>query len=346
MLKIIRHITLICALVVTGGLKSQVLDTICAIGNPSHLAVNPTPGSNYTWSVQNGTILSGQGTNDILVQWNIGQGLYRAQVVEENSNGCTGDVVEAFVNLRLPEQSLINGPDIVCKGSFVELIGYNGKNAQWNNGDTSEVVGFFAVKDTTIYRVVYNWPCENDTFYHHLTVLDKPTVAIQSDMNGDTLIFGDVVNFTYTGTAAQSVNWYVNGTYYETGLTLYLNDLLPGMNEILAEGVTGDCADSVLVNVMVRKEFKVHIPTGFSPNGDGINDLFFIDGVGIGQIDAHIYDRWGHEVAAWTENSEVQGWDGTTYGQPSEPGVYTYRFHVYEASGRFHEYYGSLQLLR
>ena len=50
------------------------------------------------------------------------------------------------------------------------------------------------------------------------------------------------------------------------------------------------------------------IPQGFSPNGDGINDLFVIRGVGNQTIDLEIYNRWGHLV--YKNNDYQNDWDG------------------------------------
>lgn len=81
------------------------------------------------------------------------------------------------------------------------------------------------------------------------------------------------------------------------------------------------CADSVLINVEVEDQFLVYIPNAFSPDGDGINELFFVQGNDINpkEFELHIFDRWGNEV--FTTTDQLIGWDGS--GLPH--GVYDYR---------------------
>ncbi len=74
----------------------------------------------------------------------------------------------------------------------------------------------------------------------------------------------------------------------------------------------------------------LYIPNVFSPNGDGINDRFFISG-DASQIESihtfRIFDRWGevlYEALSISPNDESKGWDGYYQNQGLNPGVFTY----------------------
>lgn len=69
---------------------------------------------------------------------------------------------------------------------------------------------------------------------------------------------------------------------------------------------------------------SVFIPDAFTPNGDGINDLFGVKGEGIQNFTLRIFNRWGEEV--FRSNNPKQQWDGTFKGKPAEGGSYVYRF--------------------
>ena len=69
---------------------------------------------------------------------------------------------------------------------------------------------------------------------------------------------------------------------------------------------------------------SVFIPVAFTPNGDGINDLFGVKGEGIQRFTMSIYNRWGEEV--FSSTNPKQQWDGTYKGKPAEGGSYVYRF--------------------
>jgi gliding motility-associated-like protein len=66
----------------------------------------------------------------------------------------------------------------------------------------------------------------------------------------------------------------------------------------------------------------------FSPNGDGVNDLFKVEGNTIVSVlSLRIFDRWGGLVYEryGLNPADKDGWDGTFNGKELNPGVYVYR---------------------
>jgi gliding motility-associated-like protein len=102
--------------------------------------------------------------------------------------------------------------------------------------------------------------------------------------------------------------------------------------------------DSLLLTV--AKDARIYIPTAFSPNGDGRNDLFEVfPGIGIAEIsDFEIYNRWGGLV--FQSSVDGAGWDGTINGAPAPAGVYVYLVTVRWLDGMVKQYSGEIQLLR
>jgi len=92
---------------------------------------------------------------------------------------------------------------------------------------------------------------------------------------------------------------------------------------------TSDCAASDQIIVLVNRERNVFIPTAFSPDGDGNNDVFFIHaGSDVVRVKNFIvFDRWGNQLFLRDEflpNDPLFGWDGTFNGREVGIGVYTY----------------------
>lgn len=89
----------------------------------------------------------------------------------------------------------------------------------------------------------------------------------------------------------------------------------------------GGCklADSLAVTV---SELGLLIPTAFSPNGDGENDVFHVLNKNLAQVDLQVFNRWGEKVYETTD--WTVGWDGTYKGMKQEVGVY-----IWECSYRF-----------
>ena len=95
---------------------------------------------------------------------------------------------------------------------------------------------------------------------------------------------------------------------------------------------------------------KVLIPSGFSPNNDGFNDILLVHGQSnITVLYFHIYDRWGEEIYT-ARNFDVNdaniGWDGTFRGQVLNGGVFTWVMEVIYLNGQKEIFKGNTTLIK
>ena len=104
------------------------------------------------------------------------------------------------------------------------------------------------------------------------------------------------------------------------------------------------CRDSAELGIRVRVREGIYIPNAFSPNGDGINEYFFVDGQNITDLKMTIFDRWG-EVLVQTENKNFK-WDGTYKGRVCQQGVYIYYITTKGANGTENEFKGTITLVK
>lgn len=74
--------------------------------------------------------------------------------------------------------------------------------------------------------------------------------------------------------------------------------------------------------VLVNLEDELSIPNVFTPNQDGTNDLYMVNGKGITEYNIVIVNRWGNVV--FESNDITDSWDGTSNGKPCVEGVYFY----------------------
>ena len=82
-----------------------------------------------------------------------------------------------------------------------------------------------------------------------------------------------------------------------------------------------NCSTTTTATITVYQ--VLNMPSGFTPNGDGHNDVFRIPpGVQMNLTAFSIYDRWGTKVFSTQNQSE--GWDGTLSGHPAPTGAYVY----------------------
>lgn len=102
----------------------------------------------------------------------------------------------------------------------------------------------------------------------------------------------------------------------------------------------------------------IDVPNAFSPNGDGSNDMLYVRGEGIRDLEFRIYNRWGELVFESTDADIVcneldiclakgKGWDGTYKGERQEMEVYVYTLRAVFVNGRSSELKkGNITLLR
>jgi gliding motility-associated-like protein len=105
------------------------------------------------------------------------------------------------------------------------------------------------------------------------------------------------------------------------------------------------CVDSAMHTVIVNP--RVMIPSAFSPNGDGKNDLFRVITWGEPSIIRvfRVFDRWGKLVYGAVGSAANLGWDGMIDGVPAEVGVYHYLIEL-ESVGVTQHFRGDVTLVR
>jgi gliding motility-associated-like protein len=143
------------------------------------------------------------------------------------------------------------------------------------------------------------------------------------------------VNFTNTSTNASSYTWdFGDGnksnvtnpsdTYSKEGeYTITLTAKIASSDSVCKTSATGTVIAFQLVKANV-----------FTPNGDGVNDIFEIKSIGITSIDGEIYNRWGTKVYEWHKQDE--GWNGKdqSTGADCPVGTYYYVVKITDVNGK------------
>ncbi len=326
--------------------RAQILDTICVEGGrQSNLAVPYTPGASYEWSIGGGIIISKPDSNDVLVDWSTNKGLYLVSVVSTFGTACYGDTSKAYIYLTLPNYARIEGPEEVCRGTEVKLEAYAGSVFAWLGGKSSQTIKFVAERDTSVYLVALNGPCQNDTTVHTIRVRELPNLDF--DGPSDTVPLWSFQDFMLLNENASGYAWLAEGQEVSQD-PLYIHHFnKPGEFNIGVVAKFGQCIDTLIRKYYVFDDFAVHIPNAFTPNGDGTNERFLFKGVGIKSFEAQVYTRWGQKIYSWNETTEEPGWDGQMADGTQAPlGVYLYKIFVTDYYGGVHPYSGQFSLLR
>ncbi len=93
-------------------------------------------------------------------------------------------------------------------------------------------------------------------------------------------------------------------------------------------------------------ESQLQMPNAFSPNGDGMNDIYKAKSgyQSLVEFHAYIFNRWGQKLYEWTD--PAGGWDGTYKGKPVKDGVYFCLVKAKGADGKTYNIKKDVNLLR
>lgn len=145
-------------------------------------------------------------------------------------------------------------------------------------------------------------------------------------------INGSLIASVDTGTA---LGWslvnddQVNQVYYFRVIAIPADPTLP---------------NSISNQIQVIKNANIFYPTAFTPNGDGLNDVFLVFGQFTSSADLKIFNRWGEMV--FTSKTLSQGWDGTYKGSSLPEGTYVFTAKMIDFAGRDLERSGTFVLLK
>lgn len=132
-----------------------------------------------------------------------------------------------------------------------------------------------------------------------------------------------------------------------TGLLSLTETSLSNSNQVLryrikAETELGEVSYSNTETVI--QDVKIFVPTAFSPNNDGLNDVFEIKGRFRNNFSLLILNRWGQVI--FESNSPEKSWDGKVNGTEAPIGVYAYKLTADDETGTHFEKTGTLTLVR
>ena len=93
-------------------------------------------------------------------------------------------------------------------------------------------------------------------------------------------------------------------------------------------------------------ESELKIPNAFSPNGDGINDIFKVKHNSLVSFNAVVFNRWGQKMYQWGFPDIDKGWDGTSNGHQVPAGVYFIVIEARGSDGVVYKHKGDINILR
>ncbi|MBL4656190.1 MAG: gliding motility-associated C-terminal domain-containing protein [Bacteroidia bacterium] len=106
------------------------------------------------------------------------------------------------------------------------------------------------------------------------------------------------------------------------------------------------CADTIVDTIRIKPEAAIYIPNAFTPDGNGLNDMWGAKTFGLTEFELYVYDRWGEMIFRTDNPNDL--WNGRrdNVGAMSPDGVYPYLIKAKDHTGRAHRYVGHVVLLK
>ncbi len=276
--------------------------------------------------------------------------------ITETINNCESqpDSVTVIVN-SLPADPVASVDASYCPGDTVADVSVTGAGGTYiwyddagltNQVGTGSSITPSGVQGSTTYYVIEEDAngCQSGADDVVVTVNAGPTASfVPTPDNGNIPL---QVYFDNTSVGGNTYGWDLGdgttssqfdptNTYTEVGTytaTLTVTD-------------TNGCVSVYSADITTEGTSTLIIPNVFSPNNDGVNDVFNLSGTNIVEVDGAIINRWGQVL--FTINALQAGWDGMTLsGVPAAEGTYYYIIKATGADGTQYEYEGPLQLIR
>jgi len=250
-------------------------------------------------------------------RWRKTTGFYTS--IDNLQNGC--DSV-AYMTLNAWPDINRSETDTICSGQEYDF-----------NGTILNTSGTYTDNSQSVYG------CDSN-FIVNLTVLSG-TDSIWVSTSGS-----PCTNDTLTLTAQGPANRFV----WNTGdTTRSIQVIQNGVYEIISSGSCGikrttfSLNDSCLITIGQPPK-KLYVPNTFTPNRDGVNEIFLPQGNGIKEMKMQIYNRWG-ELVFSTEDINT-GWNGNYEGEPQLPGLYFYLLNYRFDNKQFEQQHGYVRMLK
>jgi gliding motility-associated-like protein len=219
--------------------------------------------------------------------------------------------------------------------SFTWDFGDNQFSNQSNPVHTYLLDGNYTVK----LKIKTGKPCTSDSISIPV-VFSRFSIDITPDQ---TINYGQTVSLN-TNNAADSYDWspgkWLNDSTIRNPVSLPYEDIT---YTLVARN--GSCVASDTVKITVIQNDYLYMPTGFTPNNDGKNDIIcpLINGR-IGLKEFSIYNRNGERV--FTTSTRGEGWDGRVRGIYQNSGVYVWILNAIDIDGKPISRKGTLTLIR
>lgn len=269
-------------------------------------SVSPT-GGNFQWLPNNQTTASISESPASATNYTV---IYSV-------NGCTNSAVSVITVKTSPNLNVTTAE--LCAGNSGTLTAsedISGGNYTWLPGGETTNTIVAAPGSTTTFTVLYTVNGCTTSATSIMTVNPIPDISLSATSLTVSTLFQD--SSTVTASGAISYTWAVGQINTPTITVSPALTTTYCVTGVSAEG----CINYACIEIVVKDQSTLYVPNSFTPNGDGLNDIFYTPCYRIATYEIRIFNRWGQEI--FSSDDPLKGWDGTFNGVISQDDVYVY----------------------
>ena len=284
----------------------------------------------WSWTFNGGTPSTSNQQNPTNVCF-AAAGTYTISLTVTDANGSDDSTMTAYItvtNCTTPTAGFSISDNEICAGECIDFTDMSTAATSWlwtfNGGSPSTSTDqnptniCFGTDGVYSIELIASNSFGSDTITDTVTVHPTPIVNVGSNV---TITLGNNTVLNATGS---------NGSYSWTPPTWLSCPTCPSTTSTPEETITytvivvdsNGCSASDQVTVFIEFENVIWVPNIFSPNGDGSNDILYVRGKGVADLNFFVYDRWGEKVFETT--SLDIGWDGKFRGKDMNKAVFVY----------------------
>lgn len=211
--------------------------------------------------------------------------------------------------------------------------GFSQCNWTLSNGTTSNNCSSFTTQLTAIgsydlsLSITNSEGCSDSKMYpNHLRVNPDPIAAFDYSPDSPD-ITASLIQFYNRSVNASTFNWRIQNDVINDVNPAYQAPTQAGsvINVCLEAVSSFGCIDVVCEDILIRDLILVYIPTAFTPDNDGTNDVFIpvVSGLLDTDYQFDVYNRWGELI--FRTNDKNEAWDGTYRSVNAQSTTYTVR---------------------
>lgn len=168
--------------------------------------------------------------------------------------------------------------------------------------------------------------------------------AAYANAGNDTIVTKNT-SFQLHGSGGGSYSWSAAAALSDPSISSPVTSITNDTRFYLTVKSAEGCVDTSSVNISAFNGSAIYVPTAFTPNGDGLNDILKPYYVAIKSLSYFtIYNRWGQQVFSTADMNK--GWNGVSKGNVESGGAYVWVLKAVDVIGKIYNLRGSFILLK